>query len=59
MILAPQAIVEYVGISASQLAQAIGRSIDGAGRFVGDHKLLTAVVVIGLLLLLFGRRSRA
>jgi len=59
MILPSQALVEYVGVSGSRLAHALGRQADRAGQFVGDHKILVAIAVIAIVLLAFRRRRRA
>jgi plasmid maintenance system antidote protein VapI len=58
MILAAQALVEYIGVSGSQLAHAIGLQAARASRFVADNTALTIVAVVAVLLLFVGKRRR-
>ena len=58
IIMAAQAVVEYVGVTGSQLAHAIGQQATRASRFVADNKILTIVAVVAVLLLFVGRRRK-
>jgi hypothetical protein len=58
MILLTQALAEYVGITGSRLGQALGQQAERASRFVGDHQILVIVGIVGIIVLIFGRRRR-